>query len=1022
MKQQNKRVASTAYSILDRIFPGGSEMAKRMLAFDWAKTSLGPPDAWPQNLKAAISQCLGSRPELESVQRYARHLLKFPNTLLDFSSIEAARVLRESEERLRLCIEYAPAAVAMFDREMHYLVTSRRWLNDFRLNADVTGRSHYEVFPEIPERWKEVHRRTLAGEVVRADEDLFERADGTIQWLQWEVRPWREASGNIGGLVIFAEDITERKQMEEKLRDSEERYRALVQASSDAVYRMSPDWSEMSYLIGRDFVIDTEQPSRTWLQKYIPLADQPHVMAIIEQSIAAKSVFQLEHRILRVDGSPGWTFSRAVPIFDNSGEIVDWFGMASDITDRKIAEEKLDANFKCLMRMHALSIRMIDGVDWAPLLRGIMETAVDILGADKGTLQLQEEDSLRIVAQFGHERPFLEFFSAAENEVSVCREAARQGKRIVVADVEKSPIFADTPSLPVLRTAHVRAVQSTPLRTRGGCLLGILTTHWAHPYTPDERDLWRLDLLARLAADFIEQRQGEEKLRISEERFRNLIEAYAQAVWETDANGVVVADSPSWRSYTGQTLAELLGYGWVCAIHPDDQAYAERDWREAVAAGRDVNFQCRLKYRNDGWRWTNVRATPIRAPDGAIQKWVGMNIDIDAQKRAEEALQEADRRKDEFLATLSHELRNPLAPISNGLHILQMAGIDSNTVENTYRMMERQVNHIVRLVDDLMEVSRITRGKIELRKERLDLNEVIWNAVEVSRPLIDAARHRLDVNLSSEPLFLYGDRVRLAQIFTNILNNAAKYTQEGGCIQLSAESTKSHAVVSIRDNGMGIPANMLTKVFDLFIQVGRTTHRAQGGLGIGLTLVQHLVKLHGGSIEVKSEGLGKGSEFLVQLPLASEHRSPENSSPNQKPSLTVPSQHILVVDDNRDISDSLAMVLKQLGAEVMNANDGQSALEIVKIFRPSVVLLDIGMPDMDGFELALRIRQLPEGRDTTLIAMTGWGQEEDRRQSREAGIDHHLVKPVELSVLKKLLTSLAVDEKANSTYRARLKS
>jgi len=247
--------------------------------------------------------------------------------------------LRESEEQLRLFIEHAPASLAMFDRSMRYLSASRRWLADYNLEqTDLTGLSHYEVFPEIPEYWKEVHRRGLAGEVVRADADRFDRADGSVQWLRWEVRPWREAAGDVAGIVIFSEDITERKRAEEMLSESEARFRALVQASSDAVYRMSPDWGQMYQLRGRDFISDTETTSNTWLQKYIHPDDQPLVTATINEAIRNKSIFELEHRILRVDGSLGWTFSRAIPLQDQNGEIVEWFGAASDITERKQAE------------------------------------------------------------------------------------------------------------------------------------------------------------------------------------------------------------------------------------------------------------------------------------------------------------------------------------------------------------------------------------------------------------------------------------------------------------------------------------------------------------------------------------------------------------------------------------------------------------------------------------------------------------------------------------------------------------
>jgi signal transduction histidine kinase len=366
-------------------------------------------------------------------------------------------------------------------------------------------------------------------------------------------------------------------------------------------------------------------------------------------------------------------------------------------------------------------------------------------------------------------------------------------------------------------------------------------------------------------------------------------------------------------------------------------------------------------------------------------------------------LEEADRRKDQFLATLAHELRTPLAPIHNCLHILRVAGRDSESAERIYEMMERQVEHMVRLVDDLMEVSRITRDKIALRKERVDLVAMVKGAVETSRPLIEAPRHRLTVDLPSEPLVLDADPVWLNQVLANLLSNAAKYTPDGGDIVLTLKREGEEAVLSVRDNGSGIAAEALPNVFDLFMQAERTYDRAQGGLGIGLTLVKSLVAMHGGRVEAHSDGPGHGSEFVVRLPIVTAlAETPAAPSPGPA-AMTI--HRILVVDDNVDAANSLALLLRVLGAEVEVARDGESALAAFSTFKPSVTLLDIGMPGMDGYEVTRRIRRLPGGVDVTVIAQTGWGQEEDRLRSKEAGIDHHLVKPVDLSVLEKLLGS-----------------
>lgn len=365
--------------------------------------------------------------------------------------------------------------------------------------------------------------------------------------------------------------------------------------------------------------------------------------------------------------------------------------------------------------------------------------------------------------------------------------------------------------------------------------------------------------------DITDRKQAELKLRDAEVRQRHLIDSWAQAVWETNGDGLVTADSPSWRAYTGQTLEEWLGYGWLHAIHPDDRAYAERQWREAVAARGFVNAEFRLRAPDGGWRWTNVRAAPLLDAEGRIEKWVGMNVDISDHKRAEQALREADSRKEEFLATLAHELRNPLATIRNALRLLR-ANLDRVASERVNEMLERQVNHMVRLLDDLLDVSRISRGAIELRREPLDLAKVVRDAVEASSPAIDRAGHTFEVVLPDEPISVVGDALRLAQVLSNLLSNAARYTDPGGHIKLVARRNGANALVEVSDSGIGIAPEQLPHVFAMFAQINRCDARSQGGLGIGLALAQSLAQMHGGVVEAHSEGLGHGSRFTLRLP------------------------------------------------------------------------------------------------------------------------------------------------------------
>jgi signal transduction histidine kinase/CheY-like chemotaxis protein len=376
-----------------------------------------------------------------------------------------------------------------------------------------------------------------------------------------------------------------------------------------------------------------------------------------------------------------------------------------------------------------------------------------------------------------------------------------------------------------------------------------------------------------------------------------------------------------------------------------------------------------------------------------------------AARQSEARLKEADRHKDEFLALLAHELRNPLAPIRSAIRLLQLRGSAEPDLRWGRDVIERQVECLSRLIDDLLDVSRISRGKMALRKQRVGLAEIIQGAVESSRPLIDQHGHELRVRLPPEPIDLEADLVRLAQVFMNLLNNAAKYIEHGGRIWLTAGRQGGGVVVSVRDTGIGIPADKVPRLFEMFYQVDHALKRSEGGLGIGLTLVRRLVEMHGGTVEARSEGPGKGSEFLVRLPAAGEGPPPDREDMCGHGGMKAPTaRRILVVDDDPDSAESLAMLLRLYGSEVQTAHDGLEAVQTAKGFGPDVVLLDIGMPKLNGFDACRRIRQEPWGQHVTLIAISGWGHDEDRQRAKEAGFDHHLVKPVDPVGLAKALT------------------
>jgi PAS domain S-box-containing protein len=521
---------------------------------------------------------------------------------------------------------------------------------------------------------------------------------------------------------------------------------------------------------------------------------------------------------------------------------------------------------------------------------------------------------------------------------------------------------------------------------------------------------------SKIARDITARKQIEQALRASEERYRTLLGLLPAAVYTCQAPSGVI-------TFYNEHAAELWGRapklgdsderfcGSFKLRRADGKSLHHDQMPMAVAMreNRPIRAQEAVIERPDGSQITVlVNIDPIRDASGQVLGAINVFHDTTALKQAEQQLKEADRRKDEFLATLAHELRNPLAPIRNSLQILRMSGAAGPSAERVYEMMERQVVHMVRLVDDLLELSRISRGSIELKKERLELASVIRHALETSKPFIEAGGHQVELSLPSEAVVLDGDPVRLSQVFANLLNNSAKYTQNGGNITVTARRDATSVAVSIRDTGIGIPPDMLSRVFDMFAQVDNVLRRSKDGLGIGLHLVRTLVGMHGGSVEARSNGLGHGSEFVVRLPLAEQQgKGIENSIPREThKSSDAPTRRILLVDDNRDAANTFGTLLKFLGADVRVAYDGQSALEELHICRPSVLILDIGMPGVDGYEVARRVRKDPEFCDLVLIALTGWGQEEDRRRTREAGFDYHLVKPVEISAVQAVLASL----------------
>jgi PAS domain S-box-containing protein len=496
-----------------------------------------------------------------------------------------------------------------------------------------------------------------------------------------------------------------------------------------------------------------------------------------------------------------------------------------------------------------------------------------------------------------------------------------------------------------------------------------------------------------------------------EEQFQTLANNISQQAWTASSDGRFEWFNQRWQEYTGLIGGDLDVQWAQASSHPAHRERVERGLRQALASGQAWEDTFPLRARDGGWHWFLVRALPIRSADGAVQRWFGTNTNIDEHLRLEDALKEANRRKDEFIATLAHELRNPLAPIQAGLELMRISPAFPLPLSRTREIMSRQMASLVRMIDDLLDVSRISTGKIELQCRRVAVRGLVDSALETHRARIEQAGHRLELGLPSDPLTVDGDPVRLTQVLGNLLDNAAKYTPKGGRIRVEAERDGRDVVIRVIDSGIGIAPEMQAQVFDMFAQAPGAQDMRQGGVGIGLAIARQLAQMHGGTLSAHSAGLGEGSTFLLRLPLAQDEPAPASTpapapEPAQQPAAGP--RRILVLDDNVDAAQTLGNLLGMAGHTVQLAHSGQEAIDLAERFAPDLAFLDIGLPDMSGYDVARALRARPLLRDTYLVALTGWGAAADRLRSQEAGIDLHLTKPVSLDALAAALPGLAL--------------
>jgi len=655
-----------------------------------------------------------------------------------------------------------------------------------------------------------------------------------------------------------------------------------------------------------------------------------------------------------------------------------------------------------LHELHELSATLASIATLPEQLRLILATFARIHGAAKGVISVFDpaRNVLQVAASVGFSAHTLEALKEVRAGEGAAGLACAEKRRVIIEDAAHDPRCARLREL--APDEEIRTVHATPLLGRDGQVLGALTVHLPRMRKPSERELRVADICARKASVFIERARAEELVRQRDRRFQSVLEASAVPflTWSPvrDAAGRIVDFRFQYVNtraaslmrvlpgdYVGRTVREVMPHAWdepgrlemyVDALDNNEVRQVER---QSAADGNHA--------------WFHIVASPL---EGDLAVWFA---DITQRKAAERELVEADRRKDEFLATLAHELRNPLAPIRQAAAIARNEQASEAQKRWAHNVVERQVQHMSLLLEDLLDVSRITHGTLQLRKQQTDLQSVVSAAVETARPLIDERHHRLVIDVP-EDLQVVGDPLRLAQVLSNLLTNAAKYTHPQGTIRVIGRKEGAELVVTVEDSGIGIDAEDLPKVFGMFAQLRSAQDHAAGGLGIGLALAKGIVELHGGRIEASSVGAGKGSRFTVRLPGASQAAAavPAPRALSNAPA----SKRILLADDNRDAAESLAVILRLEGHEVELAHDGVAALDAFASRRPDVALLDIGMPKANGYDVARQMRA-KGGEQVLLIAITGWAQDSDKARSRAAGFDHHLTKPIEPDTLIQLL-------------------
>lgn len=863
----------------------------------------------------------------------------------------------------------------MLDREMRYLYVSDRWLTSYGISSqDVIGKSHYDIFPEISTRWKQIHQRCLAGAVEKCEEDAFPRADGSVDWIQWEIHPWRTNTNEIGGIVIFSEIITERKLAESALRDSEQKFRNMADNAPFMVWVTDPT-GYCTYL-SQSWYDFTGQSEATglglgWLDA-THAEDKEYAKNVFLSANVRQEAFWLEYRLRRKDGEYRCCIDAASPWFGVDGQFKGYIGSVIDITERKHAEAAAEEHrrlLKVVTDNASVSLFIMDEHQHCVFMNPAAEAMTGFT--------LAEVQGRALHDLIHHTRPDGSHYPLAECPIDRAfpENNQEQGEEVFV---RKDGSF------------YYVSYTASPIRDAIGIRGTIIEVQ-----------------------DITQEKQAEE-------RFRLMANSIPQLAWMANPDGWIFWYNQRWYDYTGTTPQQMQERGWQSVHDQSELPKILVRWQHSLTTSEPFDMELPLRGADGVFRWFLTRMNPMKDAQGKVVLWFGTNTDVSEQRKliferaaaleteraAREEAEKANRVRDEFLAILSHELRSPLNPILGWTRLLKSGRLNPQKATQALDIIERNAQLQVDLIADLLDISSILRGKLSLNVSVVNLSDIIAAAIETVHLAAQVKAIEICPTVDSTLGQVMGDAVRLQQVVWNLLSNAVKFTPNGGKVEVRLSCIGTDAQIIVSDTGKGIEPDFLPYIFEYFRQEDASITRKFGGLGLGLAIARQIVELHGGTIAVDSPGIGQGATFTVRIPLAPQSSTMPPVTLSSESTCDLSGMFVLVVDDEADSRELISFILEQEKAIVTVASSAIEALQIIERSRPNLVISDIGMPDLDGYMLMRQIRNMPQGKQIPAIALTAYAGEIDRKQAEAAGFQLHLSKPIEPAQLLEAISNL----------------